>query len=145
MVLGIEWSTSEFSPSFQSSHLEEWSDLSRWQNWEIQIRLGSVPLSSSWKWASHRQQNFLSALPILWLQALGPSLPVSEEVSMLIPGLGNQIYFQTEISSNGNFTKMMMMFLASILESFVSYANLFRIQAGKKYNLIGPLETWTRI
>lgn len=94
MVLGIEWSASGFSPSFQFPHLEEWGDLSRWQNWEIQISLGSVPLSSSWGWASHRQQNFLSALPILWPQALGPALPVSEEVSLLIPGLGDQFTFK---------------------------------------------------
>ena len=66
LVLVIEWDTSGFSYSFQSPHLEEWSDLSRWQNWEIQIRLDSVPLSSSWEWTSHRQQNFLSALPIPW-------------------------------------------------------------------------------
>lgn len=94
------------------------SDLSRWQNWEIQIRLDSIPLSSSWEWISHKQQNFLSALLIPRPQHLGPALPVSEGVSLLIPGLGDQIYFQIEISSNGNFTKMMM-FLASILESFV--------------------------
>lgn len=118
------------------------SDLSRWQNWEIQIRLDSIPLSSCWEWISHKQQNFLSALLIPWPQHLGPALPVSEGVSLLIPGLGDQIYFQIEIFSKLYKNDDVFGLHFGIL---CLYANLFRIQAGKMYNFIGPLETWTRI
>lgn len=101
-------------------------------------------LLASWEWTYDRQQNFLSVLPIPWPQPLGLALPVSEEMSLLIPGLGDQICSQTKISSNGNFTKLLMTFWPPFLNP-LSYIPIY-LESRQDRSIIwlGFWETCTR-